>query len=765
MKNKKEKITIKKNDSVKSEKPQKDNCFTRFFNNKKLLLKIAVVALYVLCPILFVLAASLYSLGGVAWPIVLVVLALVSLYGGIFLDAYRKKKFNIQPKDVPQPVEKPKKPFFKRCNVIVLIVAFCMIFVSGFAGMCFETAGFNVSISSFTLTKEMTEKYNHGMINGKSFVMGNDTTYSVTMYKPKTATEENKAPVVFVMPGFTRTKATMSQYCIELARRGAVVFCSDPGGQGDTTETSTSGANGVEYLVQYVYNNTDDFKFCDKNRFGAMGHSAGGGNVCTLAADMAGDDYESSVIKALYVSGYIKKSSANKYENLHCNFAMSYALYDEGVFRYQSEYDALETVVLMFYNNVNGKNTHSYTEVEIGKEDGSMADGTYRVFYREEINHCFQMYDKTSIANTINFFDSALSINSNVAGTNQIWFGKEFFNGLALASGFTFIIALCFVLMDTKFFATIKPNKSVAVSEWEARRKPRSVGKKCFFWTALILSAAIACLDYIPLAHLSVQIFPTSNRSDMFTFVFPARMINAILLWAVVNGLVGLAIYFGEMLFDNLIQKIKAKKNGTTPEYNWSKIEPMKIGGHSVGGAFANVGKVALLCLIMIGAFYLTDWLSYLMFHQDFRFMLISASIINWRMFVTAIEYIPLILIFYFANAIRVNGSIAREGYNETKTMVIAALANSIGLAFMLLINYVCFFNTGMPFYGYWGKNVEVWLYINMVFSLVVMMFILPLFNRIIYRKTGSIWVGAIVWCTIFVMMTITASVSYIPLY
>lgn len=753
-------------------------------NKKNIWFKIAIIALYVAVPILFVVAASLYALGDLVVPIILVVLALACLYAGIILNAKRKKIFGVQGVELPEPVEKPKKAFFKRTNVIVAIVAFCLIFVASFSGMCFETAGFSVDVSSFTLTQAMTKKYNNGEIHGKQYVLENDTSYSVTMYKPKTATETAKAPVVFVLPGFTRTKATMAQYCIELARRGAVVFCSDPGGQGDTTEPSTNGHNGVSYLVQYVYSNTDDFKFCDKDRFGAMGHSAGGGDVCKMAAEMAGptvttSTFETSIIKSLYISGYIKTSAANQYYKLRCNAAMSYAYYDEGIYRYQEETNALETVSLMFINNVNGTSAHQNTRnlksFEVDKEygrisnandiEGGIANGEYRVFHREKTNHCFEMYDNASIANTLDFFDKTLAMNSGVKGTSQIWFGKEFSNGIALAAAFTFIIALCFVLMDTKFFATIRPNKSVAVAEWEARKRPRSVVKKIFFWTALIVSAVIACLDFIPLANMSIEIFPTSNSASVFTFVFPARMINAILLWATINGAVGLLIYFGEMLVDNLIQKARAAKNKTAVEYNWSKIDPMKIGGKSVGGVFANIGKILLLCIIMISSFYVLDWLCFTCFHQDFRFMLISASTINWRMFVTAIEYIPLILIFYFSNALRVNGSIAREGFGEKTTTVIAALANSIGLLFILVINYVCFFSTGAPFYGYWGKGNEVWLFVNMVFGLVVMMFLLPIFNRLIYKKTGSVWVGAIVWCFIFVMMTITASVSYIPIY
>ena len=149
---------------------------------------------------------------------------------------------------------------------------------------------------------------------------------------------------------------------------------------------------------------------------------------------------------------------------------------------------------------------------------------------------------------------------------------------------------------------------------------------------------------------------------------------------------------------------------------------------------------------MMFASFYLLVQLNYRLFHQDFRFMLISASPINARMFVTAWEYIPLIFIFYISNSIRVNCSIGREGWSEWKTLLVAALANSIGLAFILLINYVCYFTQGSPFYGYWGNGTEVWLYINMVFALVVMMFLLPIFNRIFYKLTGN-------------------SVSYIPMY
>lgn len=800
-------------------------------NTKAKLLKAAAICSYVFTALWFVVAACFFALSNnLYW--MFAVFALITLYDGFVIMSIRdnmnsaefNEKQNItllvcgilcvlspvslvlceiaylgkfEDKIVSDKIatattaetttETTKKAFFRKPSFIVMCCALVAIFLFSFAAMCFETSGFSVSVSDFTLTREMTLSYNEGKIHGKQYVIGEETdvdgnvsigSYAVTMYVPNTATEENPAPVVFVLPGFTRTKATMAQYCIELSRRGAVVFTLDPGAQGSTTANSTAGANGVEYLVQYVYNNSDDFKFCDKNRFGAIGHSAGGGNVITLASDMAGDSYQSSIIKAVYNSGYIKISAANKFAKLNCNAAMSYAYYDEGAFRYQTDTTAVEVISKRFINEVAGS-AETYDIVEWDKDYGDMTNGTYRVVHRELINHCFEMYDALSIANTIDFFNRSLAMGSGLSNDSQIWFGKEFFNGLSLAAAFTFILALCGVLMNTPFFATLKNGGKAKAAEGadaevaavQTEVQPlvtpvsNSIAHKVILWSTMILTAIIACLDYIPLANLSIEVFPVSNLASVFTYVFPARMINAILLWALINGAIGLVIFFATTALENLYEYIVFKAKGTTPHYDWSKFEAIKIRGNGWKNVLFNVLKTLLLPVIFFGSFYFLVQLTYWCFHQDFRFMLVSAAPLNARMFVTMLEYAPIIFVFYISNSIRVNCSIGREGWKEWKVMLVGALANSLGLAFILLINYVCYFVTGTPFYGYWGNNNEVWLFVNMVFGLVVMMFLLPIFNRIFYKQTGNVWVGAITCCLIFIMMTISASVSYIPLY
>ena len=332
-----------------------------------------------------------------------------------------------------------------------------------------------------------------------------------------------------------------------------------------------------------------------------------------------------------------------------------------------------------------------------------MEEGTYRIVHREKINHCFEMYDTASIGNTVSFFNDTLGMGSDLNPFSHIWFGKEISNGFALAAAFTFIISMCAVLMRVPFFATIRKDNAKnigevseekaepvcetavcaeAVADTEvktkappagtrvtARQKPKSVAHKIIFWSTMILTAIIACLDYIPLANWSIEIFPVGNSSSVYTFVFPARMINAILLWAAINGAIGLVLFFGTTLLENLYEYIVAKKKGIDAKYDWSKFTPIKMSGKGAVGVLCNVLKMLLLGVILIGAFYLMVHVSYWIFHQDFRFMLISAAPLNARMIVTSLEYIPIIFIFYISNSIRVNCSIGREGWKEWKVL------------------------------------------------------------------------------------------------
>ena len=702
--------------------------------------------------------------------------------------------------------EKPKekKKWYKSAPFLLAAISLTGIIAFSITGNLFETSGGTVQVKDYTLTRKETDKYNRNIpINGTSYTIDDPAvSISYTMYKPKDASTSNPLPVVFVVPGFTRTKATMAQYAIELSRRGSVVFTIDPGSQGGTSfggyqydvehekyvldangnkiQNSYSVArSGMGYLLQYVYNNIDDFDFINRDKIGLVGHSAGGGDACKLAADFAGDTYEQSVVKALYISGYIKTSAANVFYQLRCNTALSYAKFDEGSFRYQDENSSYEVIALRLINEVNSKTSGANGTFDRFIQDydyGNMDNGTYRIIHHEEINHCFEMYDPTSITNTTNFFRRTLKLNTELSDSSQVWFGKELSNGISLIFAFMFVHALVAVVVSYIPFMKSLQVEADEKHELEqefvqkysrdpiVRKKAgtelvnKSFAKRLVFWLPMIITAIIACLDYIPLARLSMDLMEEA-AGNVYTFKFPARMMNAVFLWAVVNGAIGLVIWALTTCGENLYYFITYKFFGKENRVDWSKFKGLKVKP-------LNLLKSLGLSVVLFFTFYGVLQIMYWTTHQDFRFMLISASPLSGRFLVTWLIYLGGFYVFYLSNSIRVNLGIAREGYKEWQIHLIGALANSLGLVFMLIINYFVYFKTGTVFYGYYSPTdtSEMWLYINMVFALVVMMAILPIFNRLTYRRVGNVYSGALLWCMIFIMMSLSASICFIPM-
>jgi hypothetical protein len=98
------------------------------------------------------------------------------------------------------------------------------------------------------------------------------------------------------------------------------------------------------------------------------------------------------------------------------------------------------------------------------------------------------------------------------------------------------------------------------------------------------------------------------------------------------------------------------------------------------------------------------------------------------------------------------------EGEPEWKSMLIGGIANSLGLLLIVIVQYVVFALTGTV------NWTDGWLYVNILFGVVPMMFVLPYFNRYFFRMTGRIYLGPMVTCLIFTMILITNTVIYIPL-
>ena len=129
---------------------------------------------------------------------------------------------------------------------------------------------------------------------------------------------------------------------------------------------------------------------------------------------------------------------------------------------------------------------------------------------------------------------------------------------------------------------------------------------KWVFWSTFVASALLACFLFVPMARATAVLFPLAS-TRVPTWWFPQRINNAILLWAVANGLIGLLAF-------RLTYVLHGKRNGVTPEM-WG----LATTGRELAKTFG-------LALTVFAGFYVLLFVSYGLFHTDFRFLFVSAA-------------------------------------------------------------------------------------------------------------------------------------------
>ena len=270
----------------------------------------------------------------------------------------------------------------------------------------------------------------------------------------------------------------------------------------------------------------------------------------------------------------------------------------------------------------------------------------------------------------------------------------------------------------------------------QALAPPAGPGK-VLFWSLFAFGALVACFTYIPMAELSQAMFVAASTRQQ-TWFFPQRMNNAVMLWAVLNGSLGFLLFY-------LSYRFHGKKAGVRPEM-WG-----------AGVSRSELGRTLALASILFVFFYLLLAAVYYFFHVDYRFLFMGVRPFQAPLLVLLAMYAPFFFVFFLSNALRVNGAMRFDGQAEWKSMLWAGVANSVGLLLIVVVQYVTFATTGTV---YWTDG---WLYVNLLFGVVPMMFVLPYFNRYFFRMTGRIYLGPVVTCLVFIMILITNTVIYIP--
>jgi hypothetical protein len=209
------------------------------------------------------------------------------------------------------------------------------------------------------------------------------------------------------------------------------------------------------------------------------------------------------------------------------------------------------------------------------------------------------------------------------------------------------------------------------------------------------------------------------------------------MLWAFTNGLVGLALF-----------SIGHRLQGQSFQFS------------SLGLDFSisEIIRSLLLALLVFFSFFGLLFVVYTLFHVDYRFLFFGVRLFQPALLLLMLVYAPFFFVFFFSNSLRANRALRFVETPPWRSLLLAGVANSLGLFLILLTQYATFARTGTV------RWTEGWLYVNLLFAVVPMMFVMPYFHRYIFLMTGRTLLGPLITVLIFIMILLSNTVCYFPL-
>lgn len=561
-------------------------------------------------------------------------------------------------------------------------------------------------------------------------VNANGETVVAKMFRPKTATAENPLPAVLNMHGYQNDKNVQDPFSIELAKRGFVVLAPDSLGHGD------SGAAGLNIMgwfadPTYVMGNEDalaylvTLPFVQGDKIGVTGHSMGGMNAVKLPALFPDN-----------VKAVVQQASSPGSPELP-NLLMLQARYDEfpGFRENQLRVENLnESETRLAALGLTGQT------VEWDTTYGSFEDGTARRMALIHMDHHLLPLQNKSVAEAVNWFN--LALNDGKEGpmwsdpTKQTFMLKETFGFITFLGALLTMLPLTSILLKTPYFAPVAqpiPNRYVA--------------KKNYWWLAATINMLIGGILY----PLTTQFGGIMTKFEQWFPFAKMEMANGVFMFYIVNAAVCLVLF--------LLWYRGAKKEGVTMYdmgVSFDK-EKTKIDWKIIGKTVL-LGAILFAFLYILTAFFQAALGQELRFAWPFFRVFSSANRVGYFFM-----YLIGPLAFWLINGgIFLFGQIHQKEYESpAKTQWIwwikSVYAMVTGLFLVWCFQYLPWFLGGAgPGFEIVGLPQFTSMWPLMLFVYVPQFIILFWFLVWFYRKTGRIYLGALM-ISVLVMWWMTA--------
>ena len=533
------------------------------------------------------------------------------------------------------------------------------------------------------------------------FAGAKGNTMSALLYIPPNATAQTPAPGILAVHGYINSRETQDGFAIEFARRGYVVLDLDQTGHGYSDGPAfANGFGGPDGLAHLR-----SLDIVDKNNIGLEGHSMGGWTVLAAATAMP-NDYKSMVLEG---SSTGKPFAAEGTASWPRNVALVFAQYEEFstlMWGVDLARDVTQSPKLWALFGTQGA-------VEPGKLYGDIAQGTARVLYTPAITHPAEHISHEAIGYSLDWFAKTLQGGTPRPADDQIWFRKEIGTLVALIGFVALLLGVFDGLLEAPTFSHLR------LPEIADGSTPAATASSGGRWTtALILSAFIPALTYYPAFALGGTFVTPSAY-------LPQGITNQILVWAVLNGLITLALM---------------------------PLAPKRASRSGI------IGPSIMIALATVIVGYAALWLADLVFKIDFRFWIVALKLMNAKQFLIFLIYLVPFTAFFVIALHVLHRNFSTMGAGRGALYLTNILALTLGFIVLLVLQYGTLWISGklfnpLPDPGFVPLSTIV------AIQFVPLLAIAAIIATFTWRRTGSSLPGALI-CGVFVTWYIVAGTA-----
>jgi len=548
---------------------------------------------------------------------------------------------------------------------------------------------------------------------------------SLEVYKPKTATRENPAPAVMLIPGGNASVEYMADAGLELARRGIVAIGIEPYTIGKSDVEKDNDGLGSIGVTHYIYN----LDFIDTTKIGYIGWSMGASRVNAalyvpdptgaMTKDANGKDVPKQVIRD-GVKGVMYVGAGGL---LADEYPINSALF-EGEWDNLYRGDRRE-----MYKNPQYTSVLGVDQFEFWKWYGNPSNGTGKIYYEGWTGHVIGLASYSFVKAACHFYTATFRLNNDFP---ILYLWKEFGTALAFIAIILAMICVVLMLVDLDFF-----KKDLVAKE---RTVLEANPKNWVLWVGLLLPAffgAATAAWAVPTGQGILNKWVSNNQIHGTNI----QNVNGLVFWLCCLQLFGLALW---ALINFVIVKTDKK----------ALMEQITLPGTRKGSMFLKALFLSFISLLVI---YFIVTFGEQLFTISPRLWKIQLNSLTRLRMEKFLIYFPLYLVpFLIANYLHTTSYYIKN--KPVLSTVLFWLANGLPPMFFLIYAYgkIGFFHTS-PITSLGMSRAN-----GSLIDAAIMMIPVGILAGTLYKKTKNFYLPAVFNAMFFTWMAIATDLIYI---